>query len=412
MIKNIIFDMGNVLLDYNPWVSINKYCAKDEEKEVIYKELFCGAEWVQLDYGNMTDDEAFLSIAKRVPDAYHKALRDCLDNWHICMQPGDGTLEFFREVKEAGYKLYVLSNASDRFYKYFPKYYPLDCFEGVVVSCDIHMVKPDERIYEYIIDRYGIVPEESLFIDDRIDNINAAIDAGILGVTFDGNWENVRKVLGLNKKEYIFLDLDGTLTDPGIGITNSVMHALKYYGIIENDRTKLYKFIGPPLVDSFMRFYGFSEEEAHDGVERYREHFGTKGLFENEVYDGIKELLKALCNAGKKLVLATSKPYVYAEQILEHFELREYFTFVAGSNFDESRSKKSEVIEYAIESVGVTDRSKIVMIGDRLHDVCGARECGLDSIGVMYGYGDFTELYEALASFIVKDVKQLYSILL
>lgn len=205
----------------------------------------------------------------------------------------------------------------------------------------------------------------------------------------------------------IFFDLDGTLTDPGMGITNSVAYALKKWNIEVSDRTELYKFIGPPLIDSFMNYYGFAKEEARQGVKYYREYFSTKGLFENEVYEGVIELLNRLKADGKRLVIATSKPEKFTLEILKHFDLYKFFDFVAGASMDETRTKKDEVIAYALESLGIKDVSDVLMIGDREHDIFGAKAHGLDSMGVLYGYGDRDELEKAGATYIVEKVQDI-----
>lgn len=198
----------------------------------------------------------------------------------------------------------------------------------------------------------------------------------------------------------ILFDLDGTLTDPGEGITNSVAYALDKYGIDVQDKRELYKFIGPPLVDSFMKYYGFDEDKALQAVEYYREYFRNKGIFENEVYEGVEDMLRRLHADGKRIVLATSKPEEFALRILEHFELKKYFTVVAGASMDSSRSKKGDVIAYALSMCGNVDKSTVVMVGDREHDIIGAKENALASIGVLYGYGNEEELQNSGADFI------------
>ena len=208
----------------------------------------------------------------------------------------------------------------------------------------------------------------------------------------------------------ILFDLDGTLTDPGLGITNSVAYALKKYGIEVEDRKSLYPFIGPPLHDSFMRYYGFSEEKAMEAIWCYREYFADKGLFENEVYEGIKELLEKIKLSGRKTVLATSKPEEFAVRILEHFDLIKYFDIVAGASMDEKRNKKGDVIKYAMEKGGFT-ADGAVMIGDREHDVLGAKENGIDSIGVLYGYGSRQELVSAGVTYIAENVTDIFELL-
>lgn len=207
--------------------------------------------------------------------------------------------------------------------------------------------------------------------------------------------------------DYFLFDLDGTLTDPGLGITNSVAYALEKYHITVEDRRELYPFIGPPLRHSFSEFYGFDEEKTKEAVAFYREYFSEKGLFENEVYEGIPEVLSQLKQAGKKLLVATSKPEEFTNRILEHFGLAEYFDFVAGATMDETRNEKADIIAYALEQISDADKSKIVMVGDRKFDILGARENGIDSIGVLYGYGSRAELEEAQATHIVEKPENL-----
>ena len=197
------------------------------------------------------------------------------------------------------------------------------------------------------------------------------------------------------KYKYIFFDLDGTLTDSAPGITNSVVYALDKFGIKENDINKLKRFVGPPLVDAFMEFYGFSEEDAKKAVEYYRERFKDIGIFENSVYDGIKELLSDLKNEGYTLVIATSKPEVFANRIAEHFDFAKYFDSIRGATFDGKLNTKVQIIEYAIATLNINNRQEIVMIGDRHHDAEGAKATGVDFIGVLYGYGSREELANA-----------------
>lgn len=205
----------------------------------------------------------------------------------------------------------------------------------------------------------------------------------------------------------VLFDLDGTLTDPGIGITNSVAYALGKFGIQASDRTKLYKFIGPPLQDSFELFYGFSKEDAGKAVGYYREYYREKGIYENALYDGIKELLRMLCDKGKQLLVATSKPEEFALQILEYFDIRKYFAYTAGSNMDGTRSKKEEVIAYALKAAKVPAKASVVMAGDREYDVLGAKAAGIDSIGVLFGYGSREELEAAGAVYLAEKAEDI-----
>ena len=209
----------------------------------------------------------------------------------------------------------------------------------------------------------------------------------------------------------ILFDLDGTLTDPGEGITNSVAYALKKYNIEVSDRSELYKFIGPPLKDSFMKYYGFDEAKAEEAIAYYREYFKDIGIFENKVYEGTEHMLRKLHGNGKRLVLATSKPEEFAIRILEHFGLKKYFAVVAGASMDSSRSKKGDVIAYAISLCEDFSKDTAVMIGDREHDIIGAKENGLKSIGVLYGYGDENELKTADADYIVSTTEDILKLI-
>lgn len=216
----------------------------------------------------------------------------------------------------------------------------------------------------------------------------------------------------MRKYDYILFDLDGTLTDPGEGITNSVMYALSKFGITVSDRRDLYPFVGPPLADAFGTFYGFSRESAALAVEYYREYYRDRGVYENLLYDGVPELLENLKSAGLKILLATSKPEFFAGIVLRHFAVDKYFDFIGGSNLDGSRTKKAEVIEHTLASAKISDRSHAVMVGDREHDVLGARQTGLSSVGVTYGYGSRAELEAAGAGFIAGGLPELEKILL
>ena len=214
-------------------------------------------------------------------------------------------------------------------------------------------------------------------------------------------------------KTHILFDLDGTLTDPGMGITNSVMHALTHFGITVTNRSDLYRFIGPPLMDSFMEYYGLTEEQAVEAVRVYREYFADKGWAENTVYSGIEALLADLVAAGKMLLVATSKPQIFAERILVHFGLDKYFTHICGVALQAPRGySKADVIRDALDRAGVSDLTTAVMVGDRHHDIDGAKVVGMDSIGVLYGYGDRKEHEAAGADVIVESVAELKAMLL
>ncbi len=215
----------------------------------------------------------------------------------------------------------------------------------------------------------------------------------------------------MKKYELIIFDLDGTLTDSAPGIINSVKYALKKFGIVEDDGNKLRAFIGPPLIDSFREFYAFSHTQAWQAVQYYREYFAVKGMFENKVYRGIPSLLKGLQNSGRMMAVATSKPGVYAQQILDHFDLLKFFDLVVGSNLDGSRIDKAEVIAFVLENFKQLAGNEIIMVGDRKHDVDGARANSIDVAVVTYGYASEGEFLSSRPLYIVDTVSQLEKLL-
>ncbi len=216
----------------------------------------------------------------------------------------------------------------------------------------------------------------------------------------------------MKEKKYILFDLDGTLTDPKEGITKSFQYALAHYGIDEPDLDKLEVVIGPPLRDSFVEFYGFTRENAHEAETKYRERFSKIGMYENVIYDGIASMLHTLRDEGKMLAIASSKPTFFVEKILEYFEIKEYFHHIIGSNLDGTRSDKAEVVDAAIAGFGQVDKCDIIMVGDRKFDVIGAHERRIEVIGVAYGYGGVEELEEAGADYVVNTVVELEKLLL
>lgn len=215
--------------------------------------------------------------------------------------------------------------------------------------------------------------------------------------------------------QYLLFDLDGTLTDSEEGIRNCILHAFDYCGISDYDDNFINQFIGPPLMVSFQQLCGFSEEKAKEAVAKYRERYATIGLFENRAYDGIVAMLKELKAAGKTIALATSKPEVYMFPIIERFELSPYVDVPVGATLDESRSKKPDVIREALRRLHITteeQKKQILMIGDRNHDILGAKECGLDSLGCGWGYAKEGELQTAGATYIIDTVAEASQFLL
>lgn len=218
--------------------------------------------------------------------------------------------------------------------------------------------------------------------------------------------------------DYILFDLDGTLTDPKIGITSSVQYALRAFGIDEPNLDKLEPFIGPPLTDSFMEFYDFTKEQAQQAVVKYRERFDKQGIYENTMYEGIDKMLSALKKRGKTLSIASSKPTPLVTRVLEHFQIKQYFDYIVGSEFDGTRSKKEEVVAYALEQMAPNlqdareRKERVAMVGDRKFDVEGARAFGLTSVGVSFGYASEGELEAAGADYIVDTVSELEELLM
>ena len=210
----------------------------------------------------------------------------------------------------------------------------------------------------------------------------------------------------------VLFDLDGTLVDSGIGVTNSVAYAMKKFGMTPPERQELFKFIGPPLTQSFREFCGFDEENTTLAIKYYREYYSETGILECTMYEGVQELLKSLKSKGYKAGLATSKPEIYATRVAENKGFTPYLDFLAAATTDEkTRATKEAVIEYALELCGERDRDKIIMIGDRHFDINGAKAFGLSSIGVTFGYGDRGELEAAGADYIVDTVAEINDIL-
>ncbi len=209
--------------------------------------------------------------------------------------------------------------------------------------------------------------------------------------------------------KYILFDLDGTLTNPKEGITKCVQYALKHFGI-ERECDELISFIGPPLKEKFIEYASLSEEDGVKAVEIYRERFAPIGIFENEIYDGIIYLLEELKKQGKTLAIATSKPTVYAEKIAEKYGIMPYLSCLVGSELDGRHTDKAEVVEIAMRKLGASSKNTI-MVGDREHDVIGARKNGVECIGVGYGYGGEDELLKSGALKIADTPYELLKIL-
>ena len=211
--------------------------------------------------------------------------------------------------------------------------------------------------------------------------------------------------------KYVLFDFDGTVSDSSDGIINSVIYALSKYGIKEENKKALYRFIGPPLYDSFREFYGFSHEQALEAVDFYRERYHTLGIYESHIYDGIRELVNRLRLIGVIVGIATSKPEETVKKMMNFHKITDCFDFIAGSTYDISRRTKSDVIGYAIERFGI-DTSRAVMVGDTRFDIEGAKQFSMTSIGVTFGFGSEAELKAAGADYIAHSASEAEKILL
>ena len=220
------------------------------------------------------------------------------------------------------------------------------------------------------------------------------------------------------RKKYILLDLDGTLTDSSEGITKSVQYALEKMGITENDMAVLKRYIGPPLNESFTRFHGLSDEDSLKAVAYYRERYADTGLYENKLFDGIKEFLAGLKKEGYIVALATCKPEIYVPTILKHFDIEQYFDVAVGSELEGGKRRhKDDVIEEVIsqiiklKDIPATDiydvKADAIMIGDRKDDVLGAKDAGIESIGLRYGFAEADELENAGSDYILENVEDI-----
>lgn len=209
----------------------------------------------------------------------------------------------------------------------------------------------------------------------------------------------------MNDFNTVLFDLDGTLTDSAPGIINCYRHALNAMGFEEPE--DIMRVVGPPLYDSFAELCGMNSEQVQEAVRIYRQRYADTGLFENKVYDGIPEMLKRLKDSGKRLMVATSKPEVFAVRILEKFQLAEYFEVIGGADINGSRNEKSEVIEYVLSRAGITGRNDVLMVGDRSHDIIGAKKCGIPCMAVLWGYGSREEFIQHGADFITETPQAL-----
>lgn len=211
--------------------------------------------------------------------------------------------------------------------------------------------------------------------------------------------------------DVVLFDLDGTLTKSEIGIVNAISYALTKLEISFDDREVLKEFIGPPLTETFIKYFDFTEERAKEAVTYCQEYMRDKGVYEAPLYDGIEEVLEELSCNGKRIFIATSKPEVFVNQIIKYLHIERFFEGIVGANLDGTRTDKTEVITRLLENYAITDRNKVVMVGDRKYDILGAVNANIDSVGVLYGYGEKTELVSAGATYIINAPLELIDII-
>lgn len=228
----------------------------------------------------------------------------------------------------------------------------------------------------------------------------------VFNMPYSNKFLYISSTIGIVKYSIIIFDLDGTITNPVEGIVNSIRYALNRLGENELEVKNLHKFIGPPLHHSFQKYCGFNETKSMQAVELYREYFSKKGMFENKVYPGVIELLNYLKEIEVQLFIGTSKPAIFANQILDHFQLSKYFKNIYGSDLSMRKSSKSDIILQIIQENNITDRKKVLMIGDTIFDIKGAQECHIDSLAVLYGYGDPIEINIANPTYHVNSLDE------
>jgi phosphoglycolate phosphatase len=208
----------------------------------------------------------------------------------------------------------------------------------------------------------------------------------------------------------VLFDLDGTLTDPYLGITNAVKYSLEKFGIVEKNDNRLKLFIGPPLENSFAEHYSFNKNDSKTAVKYYREYFSEKGIYENKLYEGIETILRELNKRNKNCIIATSKPEIFANEILRYFNIQNYFKYIVGSNLDGTLSEKEDIIKHIIQNYRL-NKNDTIMVGDRKYDLIGARKNGIDCIGVLYGYGTLEELEREHPKYLCNDILEILKII-
>lgn len=367
MIQNIILDMGNVLLRYDPDRILDELCGTPEEKELIRQQLFCGKEWAMGDAGEITNEERYDLVKERLPEHVHGALRRVVDHWWEYMPKVAGAQDFCTRQQARGYRLYVLSNACNRFFTYFPNGYDMDMFDGIMVSSRVHLVKPDARIYELLCDTYGLQPSECIFIDDMQANVEAARACGMAGVVFDGDWEKVCDILyadawqgkkslqGIQQPQAVVFDMDGVIFDSEIKVIECWRAVAEQHGLTG---------IEAPCHESLGTTTERTGEimRAHFGADfPYEEYNAKKRALFVERYGegrlprkkGIEELLRFLKERGIKTAVASSTRREAVCRELTDGGLLPYFDAVICGDEVTHSKPHPEIFLTACERLGV-----------------------------------------------------------
>lgn len=367
MIKNIILDMGNVLLSYDPDRILDALCDTEEEKELIRDQLFLGKEWAMGDIGAITNEERYDLVKERLPQHVHGALRRVVDHWWEYMPRVEGAQDFCTRQRARGYQLYVLSNACNRFDTYFPKNYELNQFNGIMVSSHVHLVKPDAEIYRLLCDTYGLQPSECIFIDDMQANVEAARALGMAGVVFDGDWSKVSGCLyadawlgntdlrDVRMPQAVVFDMDGVIFDSEIKVIECWRAVAKEHGLVGIE-TPCYESLGTTTerTGEIMRAY-FGEDfpyESYNAKKRelFMERYGAGRLPKKQ---GIEELLVFLKEHQIKTAVASSTRREVVEQELTNGGLRQYFDAIVCGDMVTHSKPHPEIFLRACEQLEV-----------------------------------------------------------
>lgn len=266
MLKNIIFDMGNVLLSWDPDQIVSSYLPEPEQQQLVKKELFGESEWRALDKGEITEQVLIEQVCKRLPNELHEKVVEIMDHWHEYLTPFEESDELIQELKQLGYQIYLLSNASQRFHQYEKEITVFSLFDGKLISADVHLTKPEKGIYQCLFDTFSLNPEECFFIDDMQENIDAAKEVGMDGYCYDGNMEKLRKAL----------------TKKGIAVQNK--HACWWVSVTEDNQIETLASLAKEIWNQhFVPLIG--QKQVDYMLNRFQSHPAMKQQIDQEGYE-------------------------------------------------------------------------------------------------------------------------------